>query len=82
MKRCSVIFRAAWAAAVLLTAGFDAAAWPQETEQEQKQEKKTEQISDEDREVIEHMEMLKSLNLFDNEDMEMLKNLDVLTANE
>ncbi|MBN2106407.1 MAG: hypothetical protein JW832_03215 [Deltaproteobacteria bacterium] len=64
-----------------MTAGPEAVAWPQDAGQ-QKEEKKTEQISDEDKEIIQHMEMLKNLKLFDNEDIEMLETLDVLTANE
>jgi hypothetical protein len=81
VKQGRVFFRAAWAAALLMTAGPEAVAWPQEAGQ-QKEEKKTEQISDEDKEIIQHMEMLKNLKLFDNEDIEMLETLDVLTANE
>ena len=81
MKPGRVFFRAAWAAALLMTAGFEAVAWSQDAEQ-QKEETTTEQLSDEDKEIIQHMEMLKNLKLFDNEDIEMLETLDVLTANE
>ena len=45
-------------------------------------EEKTVQLSAEDREVIEHMDMLKNFKLYDKEDMDMLLTLDVLTANE
>jgi len=82
VKRNTVFFMAFCTAALLLTANCDRVAWSQDDEQKKKEEKKTEQISQEDREVIEHMEMLKNLELFDNADLEMLKNLDVLTANE
>jgi hypothetical protein len=81
VKAGSVFFRAALAAAFLLTAELDTAAWPQDAGQ-QNEEKKTEQISEEEKEIIRHMEMLKNLSLFDNEDIEMFKALDVLTANE
>jgi hypothetical protein len=81
VNRGRVFIRAAWAAAFLLTAGLDAVVWPQAADS-QKEEKKIEQIPDEDREVIENMELLKNLKLFDNEDIELLKDLDVLTANE
>lgn len=81
MKRGRVFFKAAWAAAFLMTAGPEAVAWPQDAPQ-QEEEKKTEQLPDEDKEIIQHLEMLKNLKLFDNEDIEMLETLDVLTANE
>jgi len=82
VKRDAIFFIALCTAALLLTADFAGVAWPQDAVKKQKEEKKTERISDEDKEVIEQMEMLKNLNMFDNADMEMLKNLDVLTANE
>ena len=40
------------------------------------------QLSAEDRELVENLELLKNLGLYDNEDMDMLLTLDVLTANE
>jgi hypothetical protein len=82
VKLDTVFFRAFCAAALLLTADLGGVARSQDAEQKKKEEKKIEQISAEDREVIEHMEMLKNLELFDNADVELLKNLDVLTANE
>lgn len=82
MKRDTAFFMALWAAALLLTADQGGVARSQDAGQKKKEEKKIEQISAEDREVIEHMEMLKNLELFDNADVELLKNLDVLTANE
>jgi hypothetical protein len=82
VKRDVVFSMALCAAVLLLAAGFDGVAWPQDAGKKQKEEQKIERISDEDKEVVENMEMLKNLNMFDNADMEMLKNLDVLTANE
>ena len=82
MKRGAVFFMVCCFAAFLLVADGDKSAWSQDAGQNKKEEKKTEQISQEDKEVIEQMEMLKNLDLFDNADLEMLKNLDVLTANE
>jgi len=83
VKQASVFFIAGCAAALLLQTGPVARAensgQPRKTEA---REEKTGQLSAEDREVIEQMEMLKNFKLYENENMEMLLTLDVLTANE
>lgn len=40
-----------------------------------------EQINDEDREIIEHFELLQNFELFLQDDLEMIKNLDIFLAN-
>lgn len=82
MKQAGSFFLAALAAALLLQAGTPAGAATAEEPDTEASEEMTEQLSDEDREIIENMEMLKNLELYDNENMEMLLTLDVLTANE
>lgn|GEM_PF-2586920 len=83
MKRARVLFIAGWTSVLLLQACPGARAEnsgePRKTEAK---EEKTVQLSAEEKEVIEHMDMLKNFKLYDNENMEMLLTLDVLTANE
>ena len=83
MKQARVLFIAGCTAALLLqtcpVARAENSGQPRKTEAS---EEKIGQLSAEDKEVIEQMEMLKNLKLYDNEDMEMLLTLDVLTANE
>jgi hypothetical protein len=83
VKRTNALFIAACAAALLLQT--HPAALAENSAQPRKEdttEEKPGQITAEDKEVIEHMEMLKNLKLYKTEDIEMLLTLDVLTANE
>ncbi len=84
MKRATGYILAGCAALLALAgpaAGADAEAAGQPEKKEARQDDER-QLSAEEREIIEHMEMLKNLKLYKKEDMEMLLTLDVLTANE
>lgn len=75
---------AGYAAALLLQPGsFARAENAGQPEAAEAREEKAEQLTAEEREIIEHMELLQNFELYDNdENMELLLTLDVLTANE
>lgn len=83
MRRAGALVSALWAAALLVQAG--AASPAGDSGQPRKPEASQEmpaELSAEDREIIEHMDMLSNMKLCENENMELLLALDVLTANE
>ena len=57
------------------------AAVAQEERPEQSPEPAARQVSDEDRELIEHLDLLEHFELFLQDDLEMIRNLDIFMAN-
>ena len=82
MKRTQSFFMAVCAAFLLLAGPFARAETPGQPGPAEGREEKTEHLSAEDREIIEHMEMLQNFELYEDENMELLLTLDLLTANE
>lgn len=72
---------ALFAAAVCCVLPLRSMAFAQEQEQGKKEAQKAEQISEEDKEIIENIELLENLNLFLEGDIEMIHNLDLFLAN-
>lgn len=84
MKRAGTFLAALWAAFLIGQAGAAAPAGDGggQPRKPGAGRETTSELSAEDREIIEHMDMLKNMKLYDNENMELLLALDVLTANE